>query len=215
MQQPLPRLFTLVSRTGKAIAPAVYGLETFLPKNQANFFSFGGEIKLWEIRTILVPDTVARAPSAEELQDPRNFSPADLHSEGQRAIYNWYLGQAAGGGIPMRRNFEPIDFPIFLPFLVLVDVEEAPRRYRVRLVGTKVVDARGRDGTGDYYDEVDGANLAIKRIEDIIESREPRFETDVPMTWSPKNFKIYSVLSIPLSSDGAKVDKIMYCLDFE
>ena len=115
----------------------------------------------------------------------------------------------------MRRNFEPMDFPIFLPFLVLVDVKEAPRRYRVRLVGTKVVDARGRDGTGDYYDEVDGANLAIKRIEDIIESREPRFETDVPMTWSPKNFKIYSVLSIPLSSDGAKVDKIMYYLDFE
>jgi len=108
-----------------------------------------------------------------------------------------------------------MDFLTFLPYLVLVDVEEAPRRYRVRLVGTKVVDARGRDGTGDYYVKIEGVDLAVKRIEGIIESREARFEADFPMTWSPKDFKIHSVLSIPLSSDGAKVDKIMYCLDFE
>ena len=162
-----------------------------------------------------VRDTVAKAPSAEGLQDFSRFSPTDLRSDGQRAIYDWYLGQDAGGGIPKRRNFEPMDFPTFLPYLVLVDVEEAPRRYRVRLVGTKVVDARGRDGTGDYYDKIEGVDLAVKRIEGIIESREARFEADLPMTWSPKDFKIYSVLSIPLSSDGAKVDKIMYCLDFE
>lgn len=90
-----------------------------------------------------VRDTVAKAPSAEGLQDLSRFSPTDLRSDGQRAIYDWYLGQAAGGGIPKRRNFEPMDFPTFLSYLVLVDVEEAPRRYRVRLVGTKVVDARG------------------------------------------------------------------------
>ena len=90
-----------------------------------------------------VRDTVAKAPSAEGLQDLSRFSPTDLRSDGQRAIYDWYLGQDAGGGIPKRRNFEPMDFPTFLPYLVLVDVEEAPRRYRVRLVGTKLVDARG------------------------------------------------------------------------
>lgn len=34
------------------------------------------------------------------------------------------------------------------------------------------------------------------------------------MTWSPKDYKNYSVLSLPLSSDGTTINMIMYCLDF-
>ena len=169
----------------------------------------------WGQYVMPIYDRSLETPLPTTLDDSIGFSSDDLRSDGQRAIYAWYNRQTKNGDIPKRSNFDPMDFPKYLPFLVLVDVEEAPRRYHVRLVGTNVVDARGRDGTGDYFDEVEGAELAVKRAEAIIESRQAQFETNVPMTWSPKDFRFYSTLSLPLSSDGTKVDKIMYCLDFE
>jgi len=139
----------------------------------------------------------------------------DFRSDRQRTVYQWFLSFAEHGALPSRADFDPADFPNVLSHLVLVDVEEAPRRYRVRVVGTAVVDATGRDGTGDYYDQNDGTADATERAAALVESRKPSFETGLPMLWSPKDYKIYSVLSLPMSSDGRNVDMIMYCLDFE
>lgn len=141
---------------------------------------------------------------------------SELHSEGQRTVFAWYSDVAKKKkGLPARADFDPIDFPAVLPYLVLADVEPSPRRFRVRLVGTAVVEARGCDGTGDYYDEVEGAARAIKRANQVSRSRQAKFEAGVAMTWSPKSYKIYSVLSLPLSSDGENVDMLMYCLEFQ
>ncbi len=142
--------------------------------------------------------------------------PLDLLSERQRAVFAWYSEIAARKGqLPARVDFDPIDFPAVLSHLVLVDVEPSPRRFRVRLVGTAVVDANGRDGTGDYYDEIAGTAVAVDRANRAVADRKPSFEAGVPMTWSPKNFKLYSILSLPLSSEGEYVDMLMYCLEFE
>ena len=143
-----------------------------------------------------------------------NFSASDLTSDGQRALYAWYGDIAARGEMPARADFDPLDFPAALPFLVLVNIEASPRRYRTRLVGTQVVEANGRDGTGHYFDETAGTEAAVERIEAVVAGRRPIFSTDVPMTWSPKDYKNYSVLSLPLSSDGTTINMIMYCLDF-
>ncbi|MDP6874872.1 MAG: PAS domain-containing protein [Alphaproteobacteria bacterium] len=143
------------------------------------------------------------------------LSSEDLRSDRQRAVYDWFIAFAERGTLPSRADFDPLDFAKTISHLVLVDVEDAPRRYRVRLVGTAVVDATGRDATGNYYDATEGTEAAAARAADLVESRQARFESDLPMDWSAKDFKTYSVLSLPLSSDGANVDIIMYCLDFE
>ena len=140
---------------------------------------------------------------------------SELPSDGQRAVFAWYCGILEQGRLPSRADFEPLDFPEALANLVLVDVEQAPRRYRTRLVGTAVTDATGQDGTGNYFDEVEGTKRAIERADHAVSSYRPGFESGVPMTWSPKDYKLYSILSLPLSSDGETVDMLMYCLYFE
>jgi hypothetical protein len=139
-----------------------------------------------------------------------------LRSEGQRALFAWY-SEVAGRkkGLPARADFDPIDFPAALPYLVLIDVEPSPRRFRVRLVGTAVVDARGHDDIGRYYDEAEGAAVMFERANQVTKSRRANFESGIAMTWSPKSYNKYSVLSLPLSSDGENVDMLMHCLEFE
>ncbi len=144
-----------------------------------------------------------------------DVDPCALRSDGQRTIFAWYTEVARANKLPARSDFDPIEFANALPHLVLVDVEHQPRRYRVRLVGTAVVEANGRDGTGDYYDQVKGIETAMERANRVVDGRKPLFEAGVPMTWSPKDFQRYSILSLPLSSDGERVDMIMYCLEFE
>src|SRR3546814_2382471 len=45
--------------------------------------------------------------------------------------------------------------PAVLPNIGLFDVEDAPRRYRIRLMGTQIVTWYGCDITGRYLDEID------------------------------------------------------------
>ena len=144
-----------------------------------------------------------------------DFTLADLRSDSQRSLFTWFSTFNERRTLPSRADFEPLDFPTSLRDLVLIDVETAPVRYRVRLVGTAITEARGQDATGNYYDEVHGTEDATARADATVKNGKPSFLIDVPMTWSPKDYRRYNVLTLPLASDGATVDMIMYCLTFE
>jgi len=55
--------------------------------------------------------------------------------------------------MPRRGDLDPIEIPLLLPNIMLVDVEE-PRRFRYRLIGTDCTQSHGFDATGRYLDEV-------------------------------------------------------------
>lgn len=57
--------------------------------------------------------------------------------------------------MPARRDIDPSDLVDLLPRLMLIDVEQDPRRYRFRLVGTELVTVYGRDYTNRYLDQLD------------------------------------------------------------
>jgi hypothetical protein len=56
--------------------------------------------------------------------------------------------------MPRRADIDPLDLPAHLGWLVIVEVLAGPERFRFRLVGTKVVDAYGRDSTGKTVEQV-------------------------------------------------------------
>jgi hypothetical protein len=60
---------------------------------------------------------------------------------------------APAGRLPSRAQFDPTRIPALLPQLWIVEVEHDPIRLRIRLVGTKVVDALRKDATGQYLDD--------------------------------------------------------------
>ena len=55
--------------------------------------------------------------------------------------------------MPTRSDIDPLELKQHLGWLVMVDVLPEPGRFRFRLVGTKVVEAYGRDSTGRTVEE--------------------------------------------------------------
>lgn len=131
-----------------------------------------------------------------------------------RTLHEMWHARCAPGRLPGRADFDPRDMPSLLPHLTIFDVERDPLRFRVRLVGTAIVEATGLDSTGRYLDELDNIEAVIRRAEAMMQSGQPYFMSTLPLTWTPLDFRTYSVLGVPLASDGRIVDKLMYTMLF-
>jgi hypothetical protein len=71
----------------------------------------------------------------------------------QSALYHdWLALKPPGGGLPLRRDFDPIDNPQSMSTLVLAEVVKDDLLFRV--VGTDMVQAWGSDFTGKPLSEV-------------------------------------------------------------
>jgi hypothetical protein len=68
-----------------------------------------------------------------------------------KAYWNAKRGARA---MPRRADIDPLDLRTHLGGLVIVEVLAGPERFRFRLVGTKVVEAYGRDSTGKTVEQV-------------------------------------------------------------
>jgi hypothetical protein len=55
--------------------------------------------------------------------------------------------------MPRRADIDPLEIARHLGWIIIVEVLDGPERFRFRLVGTKVVDAYGRDSTGKTVEQ--------------------------------------------------------------
>ncbi|WP_341705614.1 PAS domain-containing protein [Ferrovibrio sp.] len=101
-------------------------------------------------------------------------SPAQLPFADDRILLNlaaYWSGRRGGRPLPLRPDIDPLDMPRrLLPHLVLAEpLGDGSRTVRFRLVGTELVQRRGRDltgktsaeFTGDYRDYVEGLYAAV------------------------------------------------------
>lgn len=131
-----------------------------------------------------------------------------------RAAYVYWNHVRGTRDCPNRRDIRPEEMPRdVLPHIVLIDVEDGPeRRFRYRLVGTRVVSYYGEDWTGRYFDEIaEGAfhDAVEQAFGDVIASRAPHYAV-LDEIWP--SVTRYSRLSLPVSDDGANVNIIMVCV---
>lgn len=139
---------------------------------------------------------------------------ADLPPGPHCDLFELWRARCAPGRLPARADFDPRDMPELLPYITIFDIERDPLRFRVRLVGTAIVEAMGVDTTGRYLDELDNVEPVIQRAEAMTLSGQPYFLRDQPLTWTHLDFRTYSVLGLPLASDGQTVDKLIYTMVF-
>jgi hypothetical protein len=64
-----------------------------------------------------------------------------------------YWRSLAGGAAPERHLVDPAAIKPLLPYILLIEFEDAPFRVRYRLTGTKVDEMTGINITGRYLDE--------------------------------------------------------------
>ncbi|TQV82097.1 PAS domain-containing protein [Denitrobaculum tricleocarpae] len=151
-------------------------------------------------------------PSLASFRPPENLCPPLKH------LHSLWSGKiTAEGHLPARSDFDPAEMlAAFLPYITLFDVirNGDNLRFRIRLVGTGIVEETGRDTTGNFLDEMSNTSQIIGRAQWMVENRQPIYVENQPLTWTSRDYKHYSALGVPLASDGITVDKIIYQMAF-
>jgi hypothetical protein len=81
-------------------------------------------------------------------------------SQASREIVALWQRLKSGDQLPKRSDIRPEALAPWLGNIALVEVFSDPRRFRLRLVGTRIADVAGRDSTGKWFDELySGADL--------------------------------------------------------
>jgi len=118
---------------------------------------------------------------------------------------------------PRWSDVQPGDIKSLLPYIMVVDVLEQPFDVRYRIVGTAVVEAFGYDFTGETLrlPESDLETVAwLDVYQEFVGRRGPCFaQYKVPM--SLREALVVDVGVFPLSSDGAKVDRLIELEDWQ
>ena len=125
-------------------------------------------------------------------------------------LYRYWLSIHPAEGLPGRQHFDPVDVPELLPGIWLLDVQRKPFRLRYRLVGTAIVEAVGREVTGQWLDKahphLGGMAGFFERYRRAVEQKQPEWRRGKPRIWTHRDFGEIENLLLPLAADGATVD---------
>lgn len=125
-------------------------------------------------------------------------------------FYEYWRAICPAGGLPSRACFDPTAIPDLLPGIWLLDVHRAPLRFRYRLVGTRIVQAIGREVTGQWLDEAhprvvrDPAYLGRYRA--VVETGVPSHRRGQIRLWQHDDYREIENVVVPLAADGQAVD---------
>jgi len=148
-----------------------------------------------------------------EPRPPKDAPPlAEWHPKVRRLFEHWSTLSPGPGLLPGRQHFDPLSVVELMPDLWMLGVDEASGRYHYRLVGTRVVEAMGRDVTGRWYDEVHPEAAAHPMAEYLrarILAGEVTWRRGRPwLQVDPEIYEIEQVL-LPLAKDGRTVDVLL------
>ena len=133
-----------------------------------------------------------------------------------RAFYRYWDSKRKGRVMPSRADLDPIEMKAFLSSIILVDVKRQPLDFIYRLVGTKEVEARGFDPTGQSVAKGSfGATIeeVLTNYRIVSEKKCPVYDregvpSDIPNLWQG------DALLLPLSDDGETVNMVVAYTDF-
>ncbi|MDY0873185.1 PAS domain-containing protein [Dongia rigui] len=147
------------------------------------------------------------------LSDPTTDDTAALGDLAQ--LLRLWRERCEAGRLPARAAFDPFDMRKLLGRIVLLDVLEAPLRFRFRLVGTDWVARFGLDPTNTFVDDfprVQSRAFIRDVMTKVATGRQPLMVRRSVII-EGEYFR-YGMLLLPLATDGSTVDMIMMGFDF-
>lgn len=126
----------------------------------------------------------------------------------------WQSKHGSNGSLPSRRDIDPIEIPHLLPVIYMLDVvkESGDLRFKLRLVGTRVVEWCKRDATGLFLDSPEYALNDKSELDDfkrIVETRTPEY-VHLYEPHHEEAYRHYSQLTLPLADRDGTVN-ILLC----
>jgi hypothetical protein len=125
----------------------------------------------------------------------------------------YWRAKRGSRSMPSRRDIDPVEVRKLLPNLQLIE-RVVSGRWRFRLIGTALVEAFGRDYTGQFPDELFDAARAksIRETHDAVrDARRPMFLRSRYVTTKDVDI-VANRLYLPLSDDDIEVNMILGAL---
>ena len=113
--------------------------------------------------------------------------------------------------MPARPDIDAVEMVRHLPGLMIIDVVADERRYVYRLVGTREVEARGRDPTGKPVGETfhgSSRENVLRNYDQVCRERAALFD-DYSFSLPAGRLIDEQVIFLPLSADGEAVNQIL------
>ena len=135
---------------------------------------------------------------------------AEMRDPLLREAYDYWRGKCDGRTMPSRRDIAPEDMRAFLTHVMLIDVHREPLDFVYRVFGTGIADTYGKEYTGKsarLLEPAGFAELVWQQYLEVVESKAPRLHA-VQRASGARHEK-YQRLTLPLSTDGAAVDKLL------
>lgn len=141
-------------------------------------------------------------------------SPDVITSSRIPRLVEYWRGCSIDGRVPFRADIDPGAIKDLLPNIVLTEID-ASFRVRYRLVGTRVVEFNKIDFTGAYLDDMrwDVTERYSRAYAQVSKTGLPHYGLD---SW-PLARSLHGrseVVMLPLSTDGARVDRCLSMEDF-
>ena len=134
-----------------------------------------------------------------------------FHAAPLKQLYDYWQSLRDGRKMPSRSDINPAHIVSVLPHIGLFDVEHTPRRYRIRLLGTRIVSWYGCDLTGCYLDELDfgiGPGFTFSLLDRIVERVLPGYMSGEYTKQDGRSIR-YERLFMPLSNDQITVNMLL------
>jgi hypothetical protein len=136
------------------------------------------------------------------------FNPAQLPDLKLRRLYDYWRSRCRDGGIPSRRDIDPLDIPDLLPNLFLLDVIGDAQDFVFRLAGSLVEDAFSMSLRGRSIAEIQkaaGTPIPVAQHVEVARGGGPRYREGSVLVAGRDHLRTHRLL-LPLSSDGRMVD---------
>ncbi len=152
----------------------------------------------------------------EDPDDAESLSARGLPCDFMKEAFEWWRAVCEPGILPHIDLIDPLKIPTnALPWADLVAVTFEPLRFEIRLWGTQIVAAVGKDLKGTDFHEA-GMHAAIRRLTHVVKARVPYFAT-IPLDWHSEKYRHsthYSSLGLPFRDDENRVARILCFLHF-
>jgi hypothetical protein len=135
-------------------------------------------------------------PTFFEIDPDLRFDNPKLHE-----FVGYWRSKMKDGRLPGRADIDPLDLRAFLGDIFMLDVVGAPRRFRYRLIGTKIVARVGRDSTGKFQEEAYSGEQAAENNElyRLVCERKVPLRNYGIVNWVGREFLKYEIANLPLA----------------
>lgn len=141
-----------------------------------------------------------------------NVDPAlDFKAPELRRMLALWEEKRGARSMPSRADFPPEVLRGHLGWIVLIDVQPEPLRFRYRLVGSGVTGRIGRDSTGRYLDELYPPDIyenAISAFRVMLRTHRPVRAYGF-LEHAERGHLPFEAIDMPLSDDDRTVNMIM------